>query len=681
MLSPRPKASPSATPTKVHRRTAALHVQSSLPPQFSFTPPMPDRLTPMNTSMDSSNSALTVHIAPPTPVQVHGLVAAGDCTAVVVGSRVGVRATSFEGMRALKIVCKSAAAYQRKRCQRTETEYRVYRTLSTKPHPFIVKCFGAFASSNAVVLELEICPRGTLRELLHLLPANRLECLLTRKQLAASILAALRHLHMHGIIYRDLKPENVFVRDDGSIALGDFDLAAFLGPEGFAHRTAATQRGGGTHSRSTSSNAAPLSAGMPMRRQSRLSEGGSDTPESFTPNSNFTPPYAQQGTTVTVNALQSNQQTEMASRTPRGKGHRRRDSSNGSSGGGGSRSSAGIPMVELPSPLHAAATVGTSPWPQPAGFAPTVNTARAASASSARRRSSFVGTPYYMPPEVVTGTTAQTAAVDMWSFGALLYEMTYGVTPFFSASEEDTLHKVVHDERIPFPAYPALPRDLRDLVVALLSKDPSMRPTAAEVMEHRWFKDTDFSRLAEVTPPLSAYVSGDDAQAAATQLSDRASASRSAVPARKAAVLVDATPLAGHDEGLFSPTTREPGGWGSAAQQTPLHLPRMDLPTDGQKPATMFDDYVATLASASPLGPCEMDGVAGASAEFDAAILSIHAAFAFFEPFGATLPTLPESETALSPSPARDRRLIGGELLQFLNTIGGCSSARPPVSA
>ncbi|GLJ16971.1 hypothetical protein SUGI_0293490 [Cryptomeria japonica] len=42
---------------------------------------------------------------------------------------------------------------------------------------------------------------------------------------ASEVLLSLEYLHMLGIVYRDLKPENVLVREEGHIMLSDFDLS------------------------------------------------------------------------------------------------------------------------------------------------------------------------------------------------------------------------------------------------------------------------------------------------------------------------------------------------------------------------------------------------------------------------------------------------------------------------
>lgn len=63
-------------------------------------------------------------------------------------------------------------------------------------------------------LVLEFCPGGEL--FFHLSQVGRFDEKITKFYLCQMLLA-IRHLHKHQIIYRDLKPENVLIEQDGYI--------------------------------------------------------------------------------------------------------------------------------------------------------------------------------------------------------------------------------------------------------------------------------------------------------------------------------------------------------------------------------------------------------------------------------------------------------------------------------
>jgi serine/threonine protein kinase/tetratricopeptide (TPR) repeat protein len=91
------------------------------------------------------------------------------------------------------------------------------------------------------------------------------------------------------------------------------------------------------------------------------------------------------------------------------------------------------------------------------------------------------GTPDYMAPEQAIGLAA-TAASDWYAIGVMLYEVLLGRLPF--AGDVDT---VIHQKRTRKPAnlLPLVPeeaRDLADLAMRLLARDPGARPSADDIL-------------------------------------------------------------------------------------------------------------------------------------------------------------------------------------------------------
>ncbi|MFF0832084.1 MULTISPECIES: serine/threonine-protein kinase [unclassified Streptomyces] len=89
----------------------------------------------------------------------------------------------------------------------------------------------------------------------------------------------------------------------------------------------------------------------------------------------------------------------------------------------------------------------------------------------------FVGSPEYVAPERVLGQRPGPSS-DLWSLGVVLYTATEGVSPFRRSNTPATLQSVLNAT----PAAPAAARGpLAEAVNGLLQKDPSRRPTAAQV--------------------------------------------------------------------------------------------------------------------------------------------------------------------------------------------------------
>nr|PNR48515.1 hypothetical protein PHYPA_012992 [Physcomitrium patens] len=121
---------------------------------------------------------------------------------------------------AMKVMDKGSLA-SRKKLLRAQTEREILQSLD---HPFLPTLYTHFESEKFLCLVMEFCSGGDLHTLRQRQPGKHFTEQAARFY-AAEVLLALEYLHMMGVVYRDLKPENVLVREDGHIMLSDFDLS------------------------------------------------------------------------------------------------------------------------------------------------------------------------------------------------------------------------------------------------------------------------------------------------------------------------------------------------------------------------------------------------------------------------------------------------------------------------
>ncbi len=98
----------------------------------------------------------------------------------------------------------------------------------------------------------------------------------------------------------------------------------------------------------------------------------------------------------------------------------------------------------------------------------------------------ILGTPAYMAPEQAAGNLAEIGpGSDVYSLGAVLYELLCGRTPFASEHPLDTLLQVLEREPIaPRQVNPAIPRALELICLKCLEKSPALRYRSAAAVRH-----------------------------------------------------------------------------------------------------------------------------------------------------------------------------------------------------
>jgi serum/glucocorticoid-regulated kinase 2 len=113
---------------------------------------------------------------------------------------------------------------QKDQIEHTRTEKEILTQIN---HPFLVKLACAFQTPQKLFFVMPFVKGG---ELFHHLQSKRRFQEHEVKFFAAQLVQALGYLHSLGFAYRDIKPENILVGEDGYIKLTDFGLSKKLAP-------------------------------------------------------------------------------------------------------------------------------------------------------------------------------------------------------------------------------------------------------------------------------------------------------------------------------------------------------------------------------------------------------------------------------------------------------------------
>jgi len=167
---------------------------------------------------DNDNWPASLYDGKPNPSMFHLLRVLGKGSfgkVVLVQKQTGPETGGLFAMKTLR----KPHLLKRGQIERTKTERKV---LSLLNHPFIMKLHFAFQTEDKLFLVLDYCAGGEI--FFHLSRHRRFPEKVARFY-TAELLLALGHCHDNGIIYRDLKPENVLLDSTGHVKLGDFGLA------------------------------------------------------------------------------------------------------------------------------------------------------------------------------------------------------------------------------------------------------------------------------------------------------------------------------------------------------------------------------------------------------------------------------------------------------------------------
>ncbi|KAJ4420022.1 hypothetical protein N0V82_004594 [Gnomoniopsis sp. IMI 355080] len=109
------------------------------------------------------------------------------------------------------------------------------------------------------------------------------------------------------------------------------------------------------------------------------------------------------------------------------------------------------------------------------------------------KRSTFIGTPHWMAPELFDPEASYGIEVDIWAFGSMVFEIASGLPPNVMAGVDVTQLGSYLKQHTPRLAGNKYSEKLKDLVSFCLVEDPAKRPIIEEVQHHPYLFNTENS--------------------------------------------------------------------------------------------------------------------------------------------------------------------------------------------